>query len=245
MKITDFDKHNRENTSTPQEDFEQFKENFLSATSHELKTPLTSQRAFIQILDQMTTKNNDLIYKKYIQKIALQNEKLSQLVNNLLDASKIKDGRLMYTPSKFDLEELINEIITDFNHSHKHTIRLKGTTQNEIISDKGKVDQVITNLLHNAIKYSPITSEIIIELKTKAKSVIVSIIDAGIGIDTNNIEHIFKPFYRIHGHKERTFPGLGMGLYISNEIVKHLGGTLQVKSTKGKGSTFTMSLPIS
>lgn len=225
-------------------DLEQRKENFMSATSHELKTPLTSQKAFIQILDQMTTRNNDHKYKKYIKKIADQNEKLAQLVNSLLDATKIKEGRLLYTPSEFDITSLVQEVISDLNYSYNRTIKVKGNVNRKIVSDKAKVDQVVTNLIHNAIKYSPNTTEIIVSLQEKQKNLVVSVQDFGIGIDHVNFEHIFEPFYRITGHRERTFPGLGMGLYISNEIIKHLGGSMWVESTKGKGSIFYFSLPL-
>ncbi len=236
MQYNDPDADNKDN-------LDQLKEDFLSATSHELKTPLTSQKAFIQILDQMVIKNNDQQYKRYIKKIAEQNEKLAQLVNSLLDASKIKDGRLLTNPTTFNLTSLIKEIISDLNQTYKHSILLKDTIEQEITTDKGKIDQVITNLIHNAAKYSPNTSEIIVTLLKDKKDIIVSVKDSGIGIDSTNFDHIFKPFYRIKGHKERTFPGLGMGLFISNEIIKHLGGKMWVESTKGKGSTFYFSLP--
>lgn len=225
------------------DNLEQLKEDFLVATSHELKTPLTSQKAFIQILDQMVITNNDQQYKRYIKKIAEQNEKLSRLVNSLLDASKIKDGRLLTTPATFNLTTLVQEIISDLNQTYKHTILLKDSIDHEITTDKGKIDQVITNLIHNAAKYSSNNSEIIITLSQVAKDIIVSVQDSGIGIDSANFDNIFKPFYRIKGHKERTFPGLGMGLFISNEIIKHLGGRMWVESSKGKGSTFYFSLP--
>jgi signal transduction histidine kinase len=242
----------RKNAITPNSDnkithidekFEKLKENFLSATSHELKTPLTSQKAFIQILDQMVTQNNDQQYKRYIKKISEQNEKLSQLVNSLLDANKIKDGRLLYTPTKFDMNLLIKEIITDLKQTTNRTITVASSVKKSIQTDKGKMDQVISNLIINAIKYSPHSSEILINIKEKNNSMIVSIQDFGIGIDIGNFEDIFKPFYRITGHRERTFPGLGMGLYISNEIIKHLGGRMWLESTKGKGSTFFFSIP--
>ena len=222
---------------------EQLKEDFLSASSHELKTPLTSQKAFIQLLDQLVTQNNDQQYKRYIKKIADQNEKLSQLVNSLLDASKIKDGRLLTNPTTFNLNTLIKEIIFDLNQAYEHSIILKESIDFEITTDKAKIDQVITNLIHNAVKYSSSKSEIIVTLTRQKDSIIVSIKDSGIGIDQENLEHIFKPFYRIKGHKERTFPGLGMGLFISNEIIKHLGGRMWVESTKGNGSVFYFSLP--
>lgn len=224
---------------------EQRKDDFMSATSHELKTPLTSQKAFIQVLDHMVTQNNDQKYKRYIKKIAIQNEKLSQIVNSLLDANKIKEGRLLYTPTEFDINVLLEEIITDLKQTTNRTVTVASDVKTHIKTDKAKIDQVISNLISNAVKYSPISSDILITLKEKKNSIIVSIQDYGIGIDIVNFEHIFEPFYRISGHRERTFPGLGMGLYISNEIIKHLGGNMWVESTKGKGSTFYFSIPLS
>ncbi|HRN71239.1 MAG TPA: ATP-binding protein, partial [Candidatus Woesebacteria bacterium] len=147
-------------------------------------------------------------------------------------------------PSSFNLTVLIQEVIADLNQTYKHHIVLQGAINHDITTDKGKIDQVITNLIHNAAKYSSSTTEIIVTLQELNDSVVVSVQDFGIGIDAHNLEDVFKPFYRIKGHRERTFPGLGMGLFISNEIIKYLGGRMWLESAKGKGSTFYFSLPL-
>ncbi len=229
---------------TERKELEQRKEDFITATSHELKTPLTSQRAFIQLLEQMIDKNNDFQYKRYIKKIGDQTDKLARLVNDLLDASKIQGGRLVLNKEKYNMKDIVRDTIEEIQQTTSHMIVLKESLDRLIHTDKERVSQVITNLLTNAIKYSSKEKNIYIIMKEDDHKLVISVQDFGIGIDKENQKKLFQRFFRANELVEQTFPGLGMGLFISHEIVKLLGGKMWVDSTKGKGSTFSFSLPI-
>lgn len=217
------------------------KDHFLSATSHELKTPLTSQKAFVQLLKREIEKNKEDKYVKYISTIHEQTNKLTKLVTNLLDVSKMHEGKLHLLPIEFDLYDLIQKSIEEINPlTNHHEIKLIGKFQ-KIKADKDKISQVIINLLTNAIKYSPKSSIITIKIKKQKNEIFVSVTDEGIGIDEQYQSYIFDRFYRVNDVK--SYPGLGIGLYIASEIIKQHNGKIWVKSKIGKGSTFIFTLP--
>jgi excisionase family DNA binding protein len=221
---------------------DQRREDFLNATSHELKTPLTSQRAFIQLLTYEVTRNNDQNYLRYITKINEQTNKLTNLVTNLLDASKIEGGKLILNRSWFDMAQCVTETSEEIQAtSGNHPIKITNCASCNVFGDRDKLSQVISNLLANAVKYSPAGEQISISLQQRGKKIRIKITDHGIGMDPENQEKIFERFYRISD--ENTYPGLGIGLYISSEIVKQHRGTISVNSKKGHGSTFCILLP--
>ncbi len=230
---------------TEKKEIEKRKDEFVSMASHELKTPITSLNLFIELLKKQTEKKNFENTKMLIAKIKQQTAKLAGLVNDFLDVSRIETGKMRFRAVRFDLNELITDIIDDLSYTTTtHEIRYKPKEELLIVCDKYRIYQVFTNLLTNAIKYSPDNTIVIVKAKKKDKYIEVSVKDQGIGIAKDQHQKIFEKLYQIGDLKEKTFPGLGMGLYISKEIIHKHGGQMWVKSKKGKGATFYFTLPL-
>ena len=237
---------------TDRKDIETRKDEFVSMASHELKTPITSLNLFADLLKkQIQAKKYDNVQDS-ISKIKKQTNKLTELVNDLLDVSRIETGKMRFRMEKFNMHELLMDIVEDMQYTTtKHHIVCK--VQNELVikADKYRIFQVLTNLLTNAMKYSPNVKPILVKAKKKDNFIEVSVKDEGIGIAKDQYQKIFEKLYQVGDSKEKTFPGLGMGLYISNEIVTRHGGKMWVTSKKGNdsttiksGSTFYFTLPI-
>lgn len=220
------------------------KDEFLSIASHELKTPVTSLKAYTQILSMHATHLDDE-KKGMISKMDSQINKLTTLINDLLDTTKLEEGILVYKNEKINLDEIVKEIIVETQSTAlQHTIIISQIMPAQIMGDKERIRQVINNLITNSIKYSPNSEEIIIDLTTENNMAIFSIQDFGIGIPNEQIEKVFEKFYRVVGENVHTFPGMGLGLYIAADIIKRHGGKLWVKSENSQGSTFYFSLPV-
>ncbi len=221
------------------------KDDFISMASHELKTPITSMKMNVQALQRHFEKRSDETAANSMAKVNIQIKKLTRLVNELLDVSRIYAGKLEVRKTAFDINNLVKNIIEDFNNvrtGHTYPYRDKGIIN--VSGDPDRIEQVIINLFTNAMKYSPQKSTIKVGLKISDKSAILSVKDEGIGIDKDKQKHVFDRFYQVTDPTAKTYPGLGMGLYISNQIIEHHGGKMWVKSEKGKGSTFYFSLPL-
>ena len=230
--------------TTLQKKTEQEKSDFLSMASHELKTPLTSMKMFIELL-QKQIEELDLEKPGYfITRIHDQANRLSELTNDLLDVSRIETGKLRLNKKKFKLEKLITETVEGIQPSSpEHPIVVDDIEDVTILADRYRLYQVLVNLLTNAVKYSPAGKKIIVTGRKDGSHIIVSVKDFGIGIPKNQQERIFERLYQVSEPKEKTYPGLGLGLFISREIIERHKGELWVESVKGKGSTFIFKLP--
>jgi PAS domain S-box-containing protein len=222
---------------------ERRRDEFISTTSHELKTPITSQRVFGELLEQLIDKNGQSEYKPYIQKINAQTEKLTKLIEDLLELSRLQAGRLTMETKRFEIDSLVDEIVANTKLTTTHKVVHKGETKKKIRGDRERIGQVLTNLLSNAVKYSPNADKVILSEKVNGKAVIISVQDFGIGIPSEYHEKIFERFFRVAGVNEKTYPGMGIGLHLCQEIVKRHKGNIWVESERGKGSTFSFSLP--
>ncbi len=221
------------------------KDEFLAVASHELKTPVTSIKAYGQVLQKIFMQQGDEKSTELLQKMDTQINKLTNLISDLLDVTKIHSGNLMFQPENFDFNSLIEEMVNDLQlTTEQHDLVLKLSNTATVFADKERLGQVLTNLISNAIKYSPHAAKIIIRSKKDADTITVTIQDFGIGISKEKQPHVFDRFYRASGPKESTFPGLGLGLYISSEIIKRMRGSISVQSIEGKGSTFSFTLPL-
>lgn len=224
--------------------FQQQKDNFLGIASHELKTPLTSLKLYSQYLEKNLRKQDDNNNADVAKKMDDQINKLTALVNDLLDVTKIQNGKILLNKSDFNFDELVNEIITEQQMSTSHRIYLEAENIGNIYGDRHRISQVMSNLISNAIKYSPNSDKIQITTKlTEEGCVLFSVRDYGIGIPEDKKDKVFEQYYRVSGSKEHTFPGLGLGLYISSEIIKRSGGRIFVNSVEGKGSDFCFEIP--
>ena len=221
------------------------KDEFISVASHELKTPVTSVKAYAQILHARFQKAEDKSSAELVVKMDRQLDKLTNLIGDLLDGTKIEAGKFLFHKESFEFNELTREISEQVQRTtEKHTIVLKLAENRSISGDRERVGQVITNLLTNAIKYSTEKTKIIVSTAHDENSITLQVRDWGLGIPKQKQAKIFERFYRVEGAKHDTFPGLGLGLYISSEIIKRQGGEIWLESSEGKGSTFSFSLPL-
>ncbi|HXR83263.1 MAG TPA: ATP-binding protein [Hanamia sp.] len=221
------------------------KDEFISIASHELKTPVTSLKAYTQILQTTFDEDKNEKASAMFAKMDKQIDKLTGLIVDLLDVTKIDKGEMIFDFEKFDVNELITEIAEEMQRTApKHKIKLKLSDCKKIKGDRNRIGQVIVNFISNAIKYSPGKDKIIVSSKCDDNDVIISVKDFGIGIPKTEHHHIFKRFYRVSGKNNYTFPGLGLGLYISSEIIKRHRGEISFQSKEGKGSTFYFEIPL-
>lgn len=226
-------------------ELERQKDNFLGVASHELKTPVTSIKAYAQVLEMMFRREGDTKNAELLAKMDSQINRLNNLISDLLEVTKINTGRLQFNPVPFNFNQMVEEVIEEVQRtSLKHQIEKQLSFDREITGDKERICQVVTNLLTNAIKYSPDASRIIVYTEELGNEVQLCVQDFGIGIRGDQQDRVFEQFYRVSGSREHTFPGLGLGLYISSEIVKHLNGRIWVNSVEGKGSTFCFAIPV-
>jgi PAS domain S-box-containing protein len=223
---------------------DQRKDEFISLAGHELKTPLTSLKGYVQLLTKKTGQGDKVDYAFFLRRIDMQIDKLTKLVGDLLDVSRAQTGKLNYTEEVFALDELVEEIRETLQESSRHQLLFEQCTPLQIYGDRDRIGQVLINLLNNAIKYSPRSDKIIIRTEQENGEAVVSVQDFGIGIAEEDQEKVFERFYRVNDSDQKIFPGLGIGLYISHEIIQRHNGHLWVKSQKGKGSTFGFRLPL-
>ncbi len=230
---------------TEQKNLQQQKDDFIGIASHELKTPVTSIKAYTQVLERMLLKKGEAREAGMINKMDGQLNRLTSLIGDLLDVTKINSGKLQFNDRDFDFNDLVKELIEDLQRTTDKHVLVENLVPTGIVhGDKERIGQVITNLITNAIKYSPQADKIIIHTSVKNNEVSLCVQDFGIGIAPDKLEKVFEQFYRVSGDMQHTFPGLGLGLYISSEIIKREGGRIWVSSKHGEGSTFCFALPL-
>lgn len=221
------------------------KDEFIGITSHELKTPVTSMKIFAQVLQKKFLKAGDLQSASLLEKMDIQLNKLTNLITDLLDVTRIETGKFSFENEVFDLNTLISEIVEEIQRTTTtHTIKKKLTKTQLLFADRNRVEQVIINFLSNAIKYSPQAETVIISTAVTKEGVSVCVEDFGIGIAAEHQARIFSRFFRVSGAQENTYPGIGLGLYISAEIIRRQGGKIWIESEEGKGSRFYFQLPV-
>lgn len=219
------------------------KDEFIGLASHELKTPLASINGYLQILSKRMVNEKD---KLFVQKTQQQLNKLTALVNDLLDVSKIEAGKLNFVIEQFDMVELLQDAIDLISHANEnYNIQLHSPANVcKIKGDSHRIEQVVINLLTNAVRYSPGSDQIEVYLVPATDQVKVGVKDFGIGIAQEKLDHIFSRYYRIDDDNAK-MSGLGIGLYLSYEIITRHQGRIWAESTPGKGSTFWFVLPCS
>ena len=231
---------------TEQKHMQQQKDDFIAIASHELKTPVTSIKGYTQILHKILEQKGETQSAMMMGRMDQQINRLTSLIADLLDVTKINSGKLQFNDRNFEFGPMVKELIEDLQRTtEKHTLIEKYGHTGIVYGDKERIGQVISNLVTNAIKYSPNTDKIIIHTGIKNNEVTLCVEDFGIGIADDKLEKVFEQFYRVSGDMQHTFPGLGLGLYISSEIIKRERGRIWVTSSAGKGSTFCFALPIS
>lgn len=220
------------------------KDEFLSIASHELKTPVTSLKGYAHLLSTLQGDGNKELTQLQ-DKMQLQITKLTVLIKDLLDVTKVQEGGLVYNKTSMNLTAAIKEITEDIQRTAPaHQLLLDADEPVFIHADPDRIMQVINNLVANAVKYSPAASRVFIRLKKENNTVVCAVQDFGMGIATAELDKIFDKFYRAEGKNMHTYPGLGLGLYIAKDIITKHGGHIWAESEEGKGSTFYFSLPL-
>jgi PAS domain S-box-containing protein len=229
---------------TDERDAEQRKGDFVSIASHEMKTPLTSIKGNIQMMQRRMEKNNNGDYSGFLEKADRSINRLEKLVADLLDVAGLQEGNVVYDYRRFDFDLFIRDVIESIQAAQpSHEIIITGQTGQQIEGDASRLEQVMINLLNNAVKYSPEASQVHIYLSVVSNYVKVSITDYGVGIKQEEQKKIFGRFYRA-GQSPGNFQGVGIGLYISNKIIQEHRGSLWVESSEGVGSVFNFTVPV-
>jgi PAS domain S-box-containing protein len=229
---------------TAQKELDERKDDFVNMASHELKTPLTSMKLYIASLMGAMKRSNDKKSLNTLKSIDTQTQRLQKIVNDLLDLSRLQTGKLSFSKEELDLVSLVRETVDELQNVTDQKINFKAPSSVMVNADRFRIYQVITNLINNAIKYSSKDGDINVAIIKSKGYAQVSIQDFGVGISGQQQKRIFDRFYQAVDDQEKTFPGFGMGLYISKEIIKRHKGNIWVVSEKGKGSTFYFTLPV-
>jgi signal transduction histidine kinase len=222
----------------------QRKNDFIGMVSHELKTPLTTLKGYVQLLSLQAKKAGDNLASGMLPKVEAQVNKMSSLINGFLNLSNLESGKIRLNLTAFDVKQLVEEVLeeTRLINSVHNLVIVPGPTFN-VYADRDKIAQVISNLLSNAIKYSPRGKNIEVAYRVVDDFGQITVKDEGMGIKAKDIERLFDRFYRVESKHTQNISGFGIGLYLCREIIQRHRGEIWVESETGKGSTFFFSVP--
>jgi PAS domain S-box-containing protein len=221
---------------------EQRKDDFISIASHELKTPTTALKASLQLLDRVKDKPSP-IFPKLIEQANRSMDKITGLIDELLNSTRTTEGQLHLNKATFVIADMLNACCNHVRMAGKHKLILQGDEHLQVFADEHRIDQVVVNLVNNAVKYAPDSTEIYFIIEKLGDMAKISVKDSGPGISADKIPHLFTRYYRAD-YAGSQYSGLGLGLYISSEIIKRHGGQIGVDTELGKGSTFWFTLPL-
>lgn len=221
------------------------KNDFIAMVSHELKTPLTSLKAYVQLLSTKAKQTGDIFTMNSLAKVEGQVNKMNNMIRSFLDLSRLEAGKIYLEKETFTMNTLIEEVVQEIYLTNKtHVILFSDCKSLAVYADREKIGQVLNNLLSNAIKYSPTGTTVKIQCDLVDGMVCVGIKDEGVGIAKNDLSKLFNRFYRVQNMQLKTVSGFGIGLYLSAEIIKRHHGNIWVESEENKGSIFYFSLPL-
>lgn len=223
--------------------FEQRKDDFLSIASHELKTPLTALKASLQLLDRLKSKPFSETHLKLIEQSVKSVVKMSEMVDSLLNVRRLSEGQLKVEKAWFNLHEMLLNSCSHVRAENKYNLILEGDSTIEVFADEHRIDQVVINLVNNAVKYASESMQILITTEVIEDYVKISVADYGKGIEQNKLSNLFDRYYRAD-YSGKAYSGLGLGLYICSEIIEKHEGEMGVESEIDKGSTFWFTLPL-
>ncbi|MBV9787840.1 MAG: HAMP domain-containing histidine kinase, partial [Chloroflexi bacterium] len=223
------------------------RDEFLTMASHELRTPLTALLGMSHLLEQKIEQEDGKAdrFERGVRIVARQATRLKRLIDQMFDLSRVETDHLDLSIQRFDLSPVVARVVEESRTLlQRHTIEVAYPETLLIDGDEDRLEQVLQNLVYNAIKYSPDGGRIAVSVVPQEQMVEISIADPGIGIPEAAQEHVFKRFYRAGNTARRNISGLGVGLYIVKEIIQRHGGTISFCSTEGVGTTFKISLPL-
>ncbi|NEU06944.1 PAS domain S-box protein [Flavihumibacter sp. R14] len=217
---------------------EERKNDFIAMVSHELKTPLTSLKSYIQILLLKARKEEDDFRINALTRADVQVKKMVSMIGDFLSLTRLEEPQIKLHQELFHLQSLAEEVVADARLlTEKHTINIKGC-EAIIKADRDKIGQVLANLLSNAVKYSPDGGTITLGCEKMKGSIKIFVRDQGIGVSREHQRNLFTRFYRVENDKVRTVSGFGVGLYLVTEILRQHGSEIKMDSIEGKGSVF-------
>jgi len=219
------------------------KDDFISIASHELKTPITTLKASLQLINRVKADPSPKKLNNLIELSVKSLDKVSVLIEDLLNVSKLNQGQLHFNKKQFVIAEIVDDCCHHVRMEGKYMLKTTGNKDLEVYADVDRIEQVVINFVNNAIKYAPATKEITINIEEVDGFAKVSVIDNGPGISSEKLAHLFERYYRVDNVGNQT-SGLGLGLYICSEIIKKHDGKIGVDSIPGKGSTFWFTLPL-
>jgi two-component system, OmpR family, phosphate regulon sensor histidine kinase PhoR len=218
---------------------------FVGNISHELRTPLAAIKAIVETLRDGAINDREAS-ADFLNRLDVEVDGMTQMVSEIIELSRIETGKIKLKPEPVDLNSLIQEIITRLSpQANRQQLSLSADLLSglpAVMADRERIQQVITNIVHNAIKFTPVGGRIVVSTKVDGQSVVTSVSDTGIGISREDLPHIFERFFK--ADKSRSTSGTGLGLAIARHIVQNHGGSVWVQSEQGKGSTFGFNLPL-
>jgi PAS domain S-box-containing protein len=230
---------------TEQKEDEQRKNDFIAMVSHELKTPLTSMKGYVQVMLTKLRQREDAFGTGMLEKANIQIAKMTNMINGFLNISRLESGKIHINLQEFDLADLIREAKEESLATiATHNLIFSEVETTNVKADRDKIAQVLHNLISNAVKYSPSSSTIYIVVRSAEGKVKVSIKDEGIGIKSDDLPRIFERYYRVEDNITTSISGFGIGLYLCAEIIHRHHGDIWVESELGKGSVFSFTLPL-
>jgi len=222
------------------------KSDFIGMVSHELKTPLTSLSTLLQVAGAKLKNSDDSFLSGAMQKANIQVKRMTNMINGFLNVSRLDSAKILIEKQDFQLEELVEEVIEESNLTiRSHHIHFSPCPPVSIVADRDKISSVVSNLIGNAVKYSPGGTNIEIRCVIENEKAVISVKDEGLGIKTEDIKKIFERYYRVQSEQNKHISGFGIGLYLSAEIIRRHDGEIWVESGNGTGSTFYFNLPLS
>src|SRR5690606_7073015 len=229
---------------TERKRFEEQQDEFLAIASHELKTPVTSIKAYADILNDFMKRQDNQQWLMVTERLSNQIDRLTRLITDLLDTTGLKSGGLTLQPNLFDLTDLVRDRVEEIQRASGRVLLYNPGSSVMVHADRDRIGQVLHNLLSNAIKYSPRDAPVVITVDANDAEACVSVRDFGAGLAPEDQERIFQRFYRSSDRQTHTVTGLGLGLYIASEIVRKHQGIIGVDSRKDEGARFYFTLPL-
>jgi two-component system CheB/CheR fusion protein len=228
---------------TERKEVERQKDALLALVSHELKTPLTSVKGFVQLLRLRMQKEGDKQTATELGRIDALLDRMAHRISDLRDETTLEAGGLRLRPNTFAIDDLVREVVEELGNIVPPRLFIEGATHAEVYADRERTGQVLVNVLDNAIKYAPKAEPIEVSVVADEEMVTVCVRDHGPGIPEDQQARIFERYYRVTGSQQQHVVGLGLGLYLAAEIVKRQGGQIWVESIEGRGATFSFTLP--
>ncbi|MGN8055464.1 ATP-binding protein [Pedobacter sp. 22163] len=230
---------------TDQKRDEQRKNDFIAMVSHELKTPLTSMKGYIQVMQLKARGTMNGFADKALQGAERQINKMTGMINGFLNLSRLESGKMLMDFQPIEMSVLLKEVVEEYIATvNSHNIKYTFQPGFFVNADRDKLGHVVNNLISNAVKYSPADSEITIDSYLEGGTAVFRIMDHGMGINENDIPKLFERFYRVENNRMSTVAGFGIGLYLSAEIIQRHGGKIWAESQLTKGSVFYFCLPL-